>query len=128
MSVYYFMRPGGPAGAESRSKRRATLETIRGKGEPVMDSQLIVDHTEVDANGYLTGRASEDSHPSHELWAQARSLESRANSRDFEALKLGDAGSDRQSALRAESRKLRDEARELRKRLSAINTGGKPGG
>jgi hypothetical protein len=41
---------------------------------------------------------------------------------------LGDAGSDRQSALRAESRKLRDEARELRKRLSAINTGGKPGG
>lgn len=93
-----------------------------------MDSQLIVDHTEVDANGYLTGRASEDSHPSHELWAQARSLESRANSRDFEALKLGDAAGDRQSALRAESRKLRDEAQELRKRLSAINTGGKPGG
>jgi hypothetical protein len=93
-----------------------------------MESQLIVDHTEVDANGYLTGRASEDSHPSHELWAHARSLESRATSRDSEALKFGDADVDRQNALRAESCKLREEAREIRTRLSAIETGGKPGG
>lgn len=127
--VYYFMRAGGPAGVWSRSKRRATLEAIRGKGgEPVMESQLIVDHTEIDANGYLTGRASEDSHPSHELWAEARSLESRASSRDVEALKLGEAGGDRRSTLSAESRELRDKARELRERLSAGAADGKNGG
>jgi hypothetical protein len=128
VSVYYFMRAGGPAGAKSRSKRRATLDAIRGKGEPVMESQLVVDHTEIDANGYLTGRASEDSHPSHELWAEARSLDSRASSRDDQVLALGDTGGDRKSVLQAESRELRDKARELRERLSAIGVKGKTGG
>jgi hypothetical protein len=104
------MRSLGPTGGEFLSKRRATLETIRGKGEPVMESRLVVDHTEIDANGFLTGRASEDSHPVHELWAQARSLDSRANSRDGE----------QQSRLRAESRELRDQAQGLRKRLATL--------
>jgi hypothetical protein len=115
------MRSLGPTGGEFLSKRRATLETIRGKGEPVMESRLVVDHTEIDANGFLTGRASEDSHPVHELWAQARSLDSRANSRDSEALEL-DAGTDgeQQSRLRAESRELRDQAQGLRKRLATL--------
>jgi CHAD domain-containing protein len=121
MCVYYFMRRGSPSGVESLSKRRATLETIRGMGEPVMESRLVVDHTEVDANGFLTGRASEDSHPVHNLWAQARSLESRASSRDFEAQKLeGLADGEHRNRLREESRELRDQAEALRKRLSAI--------
>jgi hypothetical protein len=94
----------------------------------VMESQLVVDHTEIDANGYLTGRASEDSHPSHELWAEARSLDSRASSRDDQVLALGDTGGDRKSVLQAESRELRDKARELRERLSAIGVKGKTGG
>jgi hypothetical protein len=119
------MRRGGQPGEEFLSKRRATLETIRGMGEPVMESRLIVDHTEVDANGFLIGRASEDSHPVHELWAQARSLESRANSRDTEALGLDDGiDGDRKNRLRAESRELRDQARGLRKRLAAIKADG----
>jgi CHAD domain-containing protein len=90
-------------------------------GEPVLESRLVVDHTEVDANGFLTGRASEDAHPVHDLWAQARSLESRASSRDFEAQQLeGLADGERRNRLREESRELRDQAEALRKRLSAI--------
>ncbi len=115
------MRRGGPTAGESLSKRRATLESIVGKGEPVMESKLIVDHTEVDANGFLTGRASDDSHPVHELWAQTRSLESRANSRDREALELADGiDAERKGRLQAESRGLRDQAEALRKLLRAI--------
>jgi hypothetical protein len=115
------MRRGGPSGAEFLSKRRATLETIRGRGEPVMESRLVVDHTEVDANGFLTGRASDDSHPVDELWALTRSLESRASSRDREALELDDGtDGDQKNILRAESRELREQARGLRKRLAAI--------
>jgi hypothetical protein len=121
VSVYYFMRRGGPTAGEFLSKRRATLESIVGKGEPVMESKLIVDHTEVDANGFLTGRASDDSHPVHELWAQTRSLESRANSRDSEALELDDGiDAERKDRLQAESRELRDQAEALRKLLRTI--------
>jgi hypothetical protein len=121
VSVYYFMRRGGPMGGESLSKRRATLESIVGKGEPVMESKLIVDHTEVDANGFLTGRASDDAHPVHELWAQTRSLESRANSRDSEALELDEGiDAERKGRLQAESRELRDQAEALRKLLRVI--------
>lgn len=122
------MRRGGPGGGEFLSKRRATLETISGKGEPVMESRLVVDHTEIDANGFLTGRASDDSHPVHELWAQTRSLESRANSRDSEALELDDGiDGERKTRLRAESRELRDQAQSLRKRLATIKADGVSG-
>jgi hypothetical protein len=106
---------------EFLSKRRATLESIVGKGEPVMESRLIVDHTEVDANGFLTGRASDDSHPVHELWARTRSLDSRANSRDIEAFDLDDGvDGERKRRLHAESRELRDQAEGLRALLKAI--------
>ena len=118
------MRRGGKAGGAFLSKRRATLETIRGRGEPVMESRLIVDHTEVDANGFLTGRASDNSQPVDELWAQTRSLESRANSRDSEALRLDDGvDAEKKYRLRAESRELREQARGLRTRLAAIKAG-----
>jgi hypothetical protein len=121
VTVYYFMRRDGSTAGESLSKRRATLESIVGMGEPVMESKLIVDHTEVDGNGFLTGRASDDSHPVHELWAQTRSLESRANSRDSEALELDDrVDAERKRRLLAESRELRDQAEALRKLLRAI--------
>ena len=38
--VYRFMRRG-PAGKNILSERRATLETIKGKGEAVMESQIV---------------------------------------------------------------------------------------
>jgi hypothetical protein len=113
--VYHFMRRA-PAGENILCKRRATLETINGKGEAVMESQIVVDHTEVDGNGFLIGGIDNESHPMDELWAQIRSLERRANSRDSEALTLNESGEGaRIYLLRVESRELRNQAQRLRK-------------
>jgi hypothetical protein len=114
--VYYFMRCHGTAGGKILSKRRAMLETIKNMGEPVMESQIVVDHTEVDRNGFLIGGVDSESHPMDERWARIRSLERRANSRDYEALQLND-GSDasRKYVLSLESRELRKQAHELKK-------------
>jgi hypothetical protein len=110
--VYYFMRAGG----KILSKRRATLATIKEEGEAVMESQLVVDHTEVDSNGFLMGGADNQSQPMDEHWSQIRSLERRAASRDSEAQGLSEStdGSHKYS-LRLESRELRNQARKLRK-------------
>jgi hypothetical protein len=114
--VYYFMRCRAPAGKKIVSKRRATLETIKGHGEAVMESQIVVDHTEVDGNGFLIGGVGNESHPLAELWAEIRSLERRANSRDSEALTLNEDGEgQRIYSLRLESRELRNQAQRLKK-------------
>ena len=114
--VYYFMRCRGPHGENILSKRRATLETIMGKGEAVMESQIVVDHTEVDDNGFLIGGVDDESHPMDELWAQIRSLERRANSRDSEALTLNESAEGQCIySLRLESRELRNQAQRLKK-------------
>jgi len=112
--VYHFIRRG-PAGENILSKRWATLEAINGKGEAVMESQIVVDHTEVDGNGFTIGGGGSESHPMDELWAQIRSLERRANSRDREALTLNESGDGaRIYLLRVESRELRKQAQTLR--------------
>jgi hypothetical protein len=114
--VYYFMRCREPAGENILSKRRATLETIKGKGEAVMESQVVVDHTEVDDNGFLIGGIGNESHPMDELWAQIRSLERRAKSRDSEALTLNESGEGQHiHLLHLESRELRNQAQMLKK-------------
>jgi hypothetical protein len=122
MYVYYFMR--GHGGEKSQSKRRATLETIKNMGEPVMESQIVVDHTEVDVNGFLIGGVDDDMHPMDEGWAQIRSLERRANSRDCEARQL-EEGTDgrRKYMLSLESRELRNQAQRLKKRRAESMTG-----
>jgi hypothetical protein len=113
--VYHFMRRG-PAGENILSKRRATLETIKGKGEAVMESQIVVDETEVDDYGFLIGAIDNELLPMDELWAQIRSLERRANSRDNEALTLNGSGEGaRIYLLSVESRELRKQAQSLRK-------------
>jgi hypothetical protein len=114
--VYYFTR-SGPHGEIILSKRRATLQTINGRGAAVMESQMVVDHTEVDGNGFLIGGVSNELHPMDELWARIRSLERRAKSRDSEALKLDESTEgDRKQTLSLESKGLRGEAQMLRKR------------
>jgi hypothetical protein len=121
--VYYFMRCG-PHGENVLSKRRATLQTITGMGEAVMASQIVVDHTEVDGNGFLVGGVGNESHPMDELWAQIRSLERRANSRDSEALKLDEiTEGDHKYVLRLESRELRREAQRLMKQRTDAMAG-----
>jgi hypothetical protein len=113
--VYHFMRHSGPHTKGLLSKRRATLETIRDKGEAVMESQRIVDHTEVDGNGFVIGGASSESHALDELWPQIRSLELRAKSRDDEALKIESAHRQR---LHLEGIELRNQAQILRTRVA----------
>jgi hypothetical protein len=84
-------------------------------------SRRIVDHTEVDQNGFLIGGASDEAHPVDALWPQIRSLELRAESRDVEALKIvGGAQSERRQTLRSESLELRDQARTLKARIDRI--------
>jgi hypothetical protein len=120
VSVYYFMRHGsGPGGKELLSERRATLETIKDRGTAVMRSQRVVDHTEVDGNGFLIGGASDESHP--ELWSRIRSLEARAKSRDREALKIVEsAAGGRRHMLQGESLELRNQARLLKTRVDRM--------
>ncbi|MHB8475702.1 MAG: hypothetical protein ACYDBZ_05380 [Steroidobacteraceae bacterium] len=122
--VYYFLRSHGPAGEKSLSHRRATLETIKDMGEPVMESQIVVDHTEVDGNGFLMAGLDNESQPEDESWAQIRSLERRAHSRDCEALLLNE-GTDgaRKYLLSLESRELRGQAKQLRKQRAEALAG-----
>jgi hypothetical protein len=111
------MRSRGSVGEKLPSQRRATLERINATGgEAVMESQIVVDHTEVDGNGFLIGGVGNESHPMDELWAQIRSLERRAHSRDSESLTL-DPSAEGQSIymLRLESRELRNLAQKLKK-------------
>jgi hypothetical protein len=122
--VYYFLRCRGPGGVNVLSERRATLEAIEGKGEAVMESQIVVDYTEVDGNGFLIGGAGNQSHPADELWAQIRSLERRANSRDSEALKLNESmEGERKYMLNLESRELRKQAQSLKKQCTDLMIG-----
>jgi hypothetical protein len=123
--VYYFLRSHGPAGEKSLSKRRATLATITLMGgEPVMESQIVVDHTEVDGNGFLIGGADSESHPADDSWAQIRSLERRAHSRDCEAMLMNE-GTDgaRKYMLSLESRELRSQAKQLRSHRAEMLVG-----
>jgi hypothetical protein len=122
--LYYFIRSRGPAGEKVISKRRATLEAIKGKGEAVMESQIVVDHTEVDANGFVIGGRDNESHPIDELWAQIRSLERRAHSRESEAQKLEESTEGgRKCMLSLESRELRNQAQRLKNRRADLVAG-----
>jgi hypothetical protein len=120
VSVYYFICRKGSTGEGSLSKRRATLEAIRGKGTAVMSSQRVVDHTEVDENGFLIGGACGDSHPVDESWSRIRSFESRARSRADEAMQIADATSGRKTVLLLESVALRSDAQMLKDGIRSV--------
>ena len=58
------------------------------------------------------------------LWAEIRSLERRANSRDREALTLNESGEgDRIYSLSLESRELRNQAKTLKKQRAGLMLG-----
>jgi hypothetical protein len=121
VSVFYFLRSSGAGDKKLLSKRRATLAAIKDRGEAVMQSRRIVDHTEIDGNGFLIGGASNESHPVDELWPRIRSLELRAESREVEALKIVDGvQGHRGQRLRDESLELRRQAQTLRARIARI--------
>ncbi len=117
--VYYFMRTCGPDGSSVPSKRRATLEAIKGKGEPIMESQIVVDQSELDGSGFLVGGVNKDTPPIDAIWAQIRSLERRANARDTEALTLSESNPDKYM-LSLESRELRSQVIRLKKQREEL--------
>jgi hypothetical protein len=109
--IYHFITPAGPDGESRMSARRATLEAIKSRGTPIMDTQVVVDHSEVDADGFLTATAANDSAALNDFAAQIASLNARAASRDGEAI-ANSNGAD-QYMLTLESRELRKQARNL---------------
>jgi hypothetical protein len=118
--VYYFTVLDESTGHRVRSKRLATLETIKGRGEPVMETQTTVDETELDDGGFLVGR-SVGLRLTDELWGEIRSLNLRAASRDREALELDERTDGRlKYLLSVESRELRNQAKRLQKERSDI--------
>ena len=119
--VYFFTVLDESTGDRVRSKRLATLETIKGRGEPVMETQTTVDETELDDGGFLVGRSVAGLRLTDELWGEIRSLNLRAASRDREALELDERTDGRlKYLLSVESRELRNQAKRLQKERSDI--------
>jgi hypothetical protein len=115
--VYCFVGWDGPTEADRRPRRRATLETIKAIGDPIMESQIVVDDAELDSGGFFCGSAN-DSHPGENVRNEIKSLNLRAVSRDAEALTISDAEADggvRKYMLQLESRELRRQAKKLQK-------------
>jgi hypothetical protein len=119
--VYYFLIRDRSSGRLVSSKRRATLEAIKSKGEPMWESRMAVDDSELDATGFLVSRADSGSDPMDELWSDIRSLRLRADSRDREAKQLSEAHEEQKLTLCEESRELRNKADRLQQLICAKN-------
>jgi hypothetical protein len=118
--VYYFLIRDRSSGRLVSSKRRATLEAIQSKGEPLWDSRMAVDESELDATGFLVSRAESGADPADELWGDIRSLRLRADSRDREAKQLSETTHREQKlTLYTESRELRNKADRLQQLIYA---------
>ena len=112
--VYYFLIRDRSSGRLVSSKRRATLEAIKSRGEPLLESEMTVDDSEVDASGFLIGRSPDGLGPADVLWGEIRSLRLRAASRERQAKQLRQgADGERKLILHAESRELRNRADRL---------------
>jgi hypothetical protein len=119
--VYFFLVRNGSSHEQVRSLRRATLDAIKGRGEPLMESQIVVDHTELDANGFVRAGAGREAFGVGELTAQIKSIELRAVSRDLAALKLDERTQGKEIyMLSLESRELRLQAKLLKKRRAEM--------
>jgi hypothetical protein len=117
--VYHFLIRDRSSGRLVSSKRRATLEAIKSKGEPLWESRMAVDDSELDATGFLVSRADSGSDPMDELWGDIRSLRLRADSRDREARQLGEIHREQKLTLCTESRELRSKADRLQQLIYA---------
>jgi hypothetical protein len=112
--VYHFTGPFGPGGEIAVSVRAATLEAIHSRGEPIMESQIVVDQAELDCDGFLV-RFGIGMNLIDNLWSQIRSLKLRAESRDADALQLNEGtDGERKYMLQLESQELRRQAEGLK--------------
>ena len=120
--VYYFVTSNSQDGDNLLSTRPATLETIKGRGgDPVMESQMVVDHTQLDGDGFLVAAVSCDSHEINDIAAQIWYLEVSAASRDNQAISNMDEMA--KYMLSLESRELRKQARALKSRRTETVAG-----
>jgi hypothetical protein len=118
--VYRFTGWDGPSQPKLKG-RRATLETIKDIGDPIMESQIAVDDAELDSNGFFCGSVANDPDPAEDLANEIHSLNLRASARDSEALKLDEAsgGADKYM-LQLESRELRKQAQKLQRHQNQL--------
>ena len=120
--IYHFVTSNGRDCDHGISSQPATLEAIKDRGcEPVMESQIVVDHTQLDADGYLVAAVGGNSHETNDITAQIWSLEVRAASRDNEAIASLDGVE--KYMLRLESRELRKQARLLKSQRTVLTAG-----
>ena len=120
--VYYFLIRDRSTGMLVSSNRRATLAAIKNKGVPLLESQMAVDDSELDATGFLVGRSVGGSAATDELWGEIRSLRLRADSRDREARQLNDGvDRERKLLLGAEIAELRNRADRLQQLIQKHN-------
>jgi len=119
--LYFFVSRTGPDSRTIRSTRPATLEAINGRGEPVMESQIVVDHTAVDAEGFLIATDANHSCATNDIATQIWALELRAASRDSKASRSSDSGE--KYMLNLESTLLRMQAGILKSRRAEMPAG-----
>jgi hypothetical protein len=117
--IYHFIMSNSQDGDNMLSTRPARIETIKDQGGvPVMESQMVVDDTELDGDGFLVAADGCDSHEINDIAAQIWSLEVRAASRDNEAISSTDGIE--KYMLSLESRELRKQARVLKSRRAEL--------
>jgi hypothetical protein len=112
--VYRFIGRDDPP--DSKSRCRATLETIKDIGDPIMESQIVVDDRELDSMGFFCDVVANDPHSSASITNEIKSLNLRAASRDAEALELDDSSGAQKYMLQLESRELRKQAKRLQEK------------
>jgi hypothetical protein len=121
--VYRFKGLNGIVEEGPDDNRRATLDALKGRGDPVMESQTIVDHSELDDEGYFASNSGNESQSVDNVTAEIKSLGIRSKSRDFEARDLleKDDGQ-RKYMLQLESRELVKQAKRLSNQLEEMAT------
>jgi hypothetical protein len=119
--VYRFRGLDGIGDEGPGDSRRATLDTLNGRGDPVMESQTIVDHSELDTEGFFASNSDNESRSVDNVTAEIKSLGLRSKSRDTEARGLleNDDGQ-RKYMLQLESRELVKQAKHLSNQLEEM--------
>jgi hypothetical protein len=121
--VYRFKGLNGMGNEGPDANRRATLDTLKGKGDPVMESQIIVDQSELDPEGFFVSNSHDESQSVDNVTAEIKSLGLRSQSRDFEARDLVEnSDGQRKYMLQLESRELIKQAKRLSNQLEQMAT------
>jgi hypothetical protein len=112
--VYHFVPFAIEGSVNSRSSFAATLATIEKLGSAIMDSQIVVDASQINADGFLIPALGFGSHELTTLSAKIKTLELRAAARDHQAQAMSPKSDDAAIyMLSLESRHLRQKARRL---------------